>query len=316
MQKRQLGKTALHIHPIVFGGNVFGWTIDQQQSFKILDAFTDAGFEAIDTADVYSRWAPGNSGGESETVIGNWLEKRGKRDDLILMTKVGSDMGDGKKGLRKDYIIQAAEASLKRLKTDYIDLYQTHFDEESTPVEETLSAYDELVKSGKVRFIGTSNMSPKRIEESLKTSADKNLPRYETLQPHYNLYAREKFESQYENLATREHLGVITYFSLESGFLTGKYRTKDDLGKSPRGGDMDKYFDERGIRILDALDKVSGKHGVQPAAVSLAWLIHRPSVVAPIVSATKLEQLPSLFAAPGLKLDTEDINLLNSASAY
>ncbi|NMH28255.1 aldo/keto reductase [Flavobacterium silvaticum] len=316
MEKRQLGNSDLHIYPVVFGGNVFGWTIDEKQSFEILDHFTGSGFDAIDTADVYSRWAPQNSGGESETIIGNWLSKRGKRQDLVLMTKVGSDMGDGNKGLKKEYILKEVEASLKRLKTDYIDLYQTHFDEEATPVEETLSAYDELVKSGKVRFIGTSNMSPDRISESLQTSTDKNFPRYQTLQPHYNLYAREKYETQYEPLALKENLGVITYFSLESGFLTGKYRTNADLGKSPRGGDMNKYFDKRGLAILDALDKISVKYNTDQAAVSLAWLINRPSVTAPIVSATKVPQLSSIISAPNLNLDTEDINLLNSASAY
>lgn len=315
MEKRLLGQSDLQIEPIVFGGNVFGWTIDQDQSFKILDAFTGAGFSAIDTADAYSRWAPGNQGGESETIIGNWLQRRNKRDDLVIMTKVGADMGEGIK-LTKDYILKAAEASLKRLKTDYIDLYQTHFDEESTAVEETLSAYDELVKSGKVRFIGTSNMSPARISSSLNASKTLSFPRYQTLQPHYNLYAREKYESQYEPLALAENLGVITYFSLESGFLTGKYRTREDLGKSPRGGDMDKYFDQRGLAIIDALDKISAKHGTQPASVSLAWLIARESVTAPIVSATKTEQLSALFAAPTLKLDAEDLELLNIASAY
>ncbi|RZJ68493.1 MAG: aldo/keto reductase [Flavobacterium sp.] len=315
MEKRQLGQSDLHIYPIVFGGNVFGWTIDEKKSFELLDGFTGAGFNCIDTADVYSRWAPGNKGGESETVIGNWLSKRGNRDSIILATKVGSDMGEGK-SLKKDYILKAVEASLKRLKTDYIDLYQTHFDDESTPVEETLSAYDQLVKDGKVRVIGASNISPERLKESFATSLEKGYPEYQTLQPHYNLYAREQFESQYEPLCLGHSLGVITYFSLESGFLTGKYRTKDDLKKSPRGGDMDKYFDERGLKILAALDEVSARHKTTPAAVALAWLIHRPSVTAPIVSATSLEQLKSIIAAPGINLVADDIGQLTAASAW
>lgn len=315
MEKRQLGNSGLHIYPVVFGGNVFGWTVDEKQSFEILDAFTAAGFNAIDTADVYSRWAPGHSGGESETIIGNWLKKRGNRDALVIATKVGGDMGEGK-SLRKDYILKAVEASLKRLQTDCIDLYQTHWDDEDTPVEETLSAYDQLVRDGKVRFTGASNMTPERLLQSLAASAEKGFPAYQTLQPHYNLYAREKYESQYEPLCLGHGLGVITYFSLESGFLTGKYRTKDDLSKSPRGGDMDKYFDDRGLKILAALDEISEKHKTTPAAVALAWLIHRPSVAAPIVSATSLKQLDSIIAAPDLDLVADDIGQLNAASAW
>lgn len=315
MEKRQLGNSDLHIYPVVFGGNVFGWTIDEKQSFTILDAFTEAGFNAIDTADVYSRWAPGHSGGESEKVVGNWLKKRGNRDALVIATKVGGDMGKGK-SLKKDYILKAVEASLKRLKTDYIDLYQTHWDHEDTPVEETLSAYDQLVKDGKVRFIGASNMTPERLLQSLAVSGEKGFPAYQTLQPHYNLYAREKYESQYEPLCMGHGLGVITYFSLESGFLTGKYRTQDDLSKSPRGADMDKYFDDRGLKILAALDEISEKHKTTQAAVALAWLIHRPSVTAPIVSATSLKQLESIIAAPNLGLVADDIGQLNAASAW
>ncbi|HEX8563823.1 MAG TPA: aldo/keto reductase [Flavobacterium sp.] len=316
MEKRKLGNTDLEIYPIVFGGNVFGWTIDEKQSFELLDAFTDAGFNCVDTADSYSRWAPGNTGGESETIIGKWMKKKGNRSEIVLATKVGSDMGDGKKGLRKKYIIAAAEDSLKRLQTDYIDLYQTHFDDESTPVEETLSAYDELVREGKVRWIGTSNMSPERLKESLSCSIENNLPQYQTLQPHYNLYEREKFENGLEPLCFGHNLGVITYYSLQSGFLTGKYRSKEDLDKSPRGGAMDRYFDERGLRILDALDEVAAMKNTTPAAVALAWLIHRPSVTAPIVSATKLEQLESIIEAPKLDLDANIIRQLTAASAW
>lgn len=316
MEKRKLGNTDLEVYPIAFGGNVFGWTLDEKKSFEILNGFAEAGFNFIDTADVYSRWKPGNSGGESEKIIGNWLKEKKNRHDIILTTKVGSDMGDGKKGLKKEYILRAVEDSLKRLKTDYLDLYQTHFDDESTPVLETLEAYDQLVKDGKIRWIGTSNMSPERIKESLGTSAEKGLPSYETLQPHYNLYAREKYESQYEPLALGHGLGVFTYFSLESGFLTGKYRTKEDLKKSPRGGDMDKYFDERGLKILNALDEISKQNDTTPASVALAWLIQRPSVTAPIVSATSLNQLDAIIQAPDLNLNSDAIRFLNGSSAW
>ena len=315
MEKRQLGQSDLQIAPVVFGGNVFGWTIDEKKSHELLDAFTNAGFNAIDTADSYSRWAPGNSGGESEEIIGNWMKAKKNRESIVLMTKVGSDMGEGK-NVRKDYILKAAEASLKRLKTDYIDLYQTHFDDEATPVEETLSAYDQLVKDGKVRWIGASNISRERLTESLDTSEVKGLPIYQTLQPHYNLYAREQYESQYEPLCLSHGLGVITYFSLESGFLTGKYRSKADLKKSKRGADMDKYFDARGLKILDALDEVSNNHNTDPAAIALAWLIKRQSVTAPIVSATSLDQLKSIIEAPQIELVADEIGQLNSASFW
>ena len=316
MEKRKLGNTDLEVYPIAFGGNVFGWTLDEKKSFEILNGFAEAGFNFIDTADVYSRWKPGNSGGESEKIIGNWLKEKKNRHDIILTTKVGSDMGDGKKGLKKEYILKAVEDSLKRLKTDYLDLYQTHFDDESTPVLETLEAYNQLVKDGKIRWIGTSNMSPERIKESLGTSAEKGLPSYETLQPHYNLYAREKYESQYEPLALGHGLGVFTYFSLESGFLTGKYKTKEDLKKSPRGGDMDKYFDARGLKILNALDEISKQNDTTPASVALAWLIQRPSVTAPIVSATSLNQLDAIIQAPDLNLNSDAIRFLNGSSAW
>jgi aryl-alcohol dehydrogenase-like predicted oxidoreductase len=316
MEKRKLGNTDLHIYPVAFGGNVFGWTLDEKKSFEILNGFTEAGFNFIDTADVYSRWAPGNTGGESERIIGKWLKEKKNRHNIVLTTKVGSDMGDGRKGLKKQYILKAVEDSLQRLGTDYLDLYQTHFDDVETSVEETLEAYAQLQKDGKIRWIGTSNMSPERILASLEASAAKGLPRYETLQPHYNLYAREKYETQYESLALENGLGVITYFSLESGFLTGKYRTKDDLGKSPRGGDMDKYFDERGLKILAALDEISNQYKATPAAVSLAWLIQRPSVTAPIVSATSKSQLESIILAPQLNLDADAIRLLDKASTW
>lgn len=316
MEKRQLGSTDLYVYPITFGGNVFGWTIDEKQSFEILDAFTGAGFNFIDTADVYSRWKPGNEGGESETIIGNWLKKNKNRDQVIIATKVGSDMGNGKKGLAKKYILEAAEASLKRLQTDHIDLYQTHFDDENTPIEETLEAYQQLIKEGKVRHIGASNLSPERLKASLEIAAANGLPAYQTFQPEYNLYEREKFENGIEPLCLGNNLGVITYFSLASGFLTGKYRTKDDLGKSARGGDMDKHFNDRGYKILAALDEVSKTLNTTPATAALAWLIHRPSVTAPIVSATSIKQLDAIIKAPDLAITAHEIELLTQESAW
>lgn len=316
MEKRQLGNTNLHVYPITFGGNVFGWTIDEKQSFEILDAFTGAGFNFIDTADVYSRWAPGNEGGESETIIGNWLKKNKNRENVILATKVGSDMGSGKKGLSKKYIIQAAEDSLKRLQTDYIDLYQTHFDDESTPIEETLEAYAQLIKEGKVHHIGASNLSAERLKESLEIAAANNLPAYETFQPHYNLYERELFENGLEPVCLGNNLGVLNYFSLASGFLTGKYRGEADFGKSLRGGDMGKYLDERGLKILAALDTVAAELASTPATVALSWLIHRPSVTAPIVSATSIKQLDSIIKAPDLAITADQLHFLTSESAW
>jgi len=316
MEKRQLGTTDLHVYPITFGGNVFGWTIDEKKSFEILDAFTGAGFNFIDTADVYSRWASGNEGGESETIIGNWLKKNNNRENVILATKVGSDMGNGKKGLAKKYIIQAAEDSLKRLQTDYIDLYQTHFDDESTPIEETLEAYAQLIKEGKVRHIGASNLSADRLKESLEIAAAHNLPAYETFQPHYNLYERELFENGLEPVCLGNNLGVLNYYSLASGFLTGKYRSKDDLKKSQRGGGVEKYLDDRGFKILAALDTVAAELDTTPATVALSWLINRPSVTAPIVSATSLTQLDSIIKAPNLDITADQLHFLTSESAW
>jgi len=316
MEKRQLGTTGLHVYPITFGGNVFGWTIDEKKSFEILDAFTGAGFNFIDTADVYSRWASGNEGGESETIIGNWLKKRGNRNNVVIATKVGSEMGSGKKGLSKKYILKAAEDSLRRLQIDTIDLYQTHWDDETTPVEETLEAYQQLIKEGKVRHIGASNLSAERLKESLAIAQQNGLPQYETFQPHYNLYERAAFEDGIEPLCLGHNLGVLNYYSLASGFLTGKYRSKDDAGKSPRGGGAVKYLDERGTKILAALDEVSKQLGTTQATVALAWLIHRPSVTAPIVSATTIEQLQSIIDAPDLEITAHEIELLTQESAW
>jgi aryl-alcohol dehydrogenase-like predicted oxidoreductase len=315
MEKRILGKSDLNIAPVVFGGNVFGWTIDQSKSFEILDHFIGSGFNCIDTADVYSRWVPGNKGGESETIIGNWLKKHGKRHDVIIATKVGSDMGQGK-SLKKDYIINQVEHSLNRLQTDYIDLYFSHYDDENTPVEETLSAYDSLIKAGKVRWIGASNFSANRLKESLIFSNEHNLPRYEVYQPGYNLYDREGFEAEHEKICLEHNLGVVTYYALASGFLSGKYRNEADLSKSQRGGGAKKYLNDRGFKILGALDQVAETHGVEQASVALAWLLYHPSVTAPIASVTDLNQLKSFTEAANLKLSAEDISLLDKASIY
>lgn len=317
MEKRQLGQSDLYVAPLTFGGNVFGWTIDEPTSFEILDAFTGAGFNLIDTADVYSRWKPGNSGGESEIIIGNWMQQRKNRDKVIIATKVGSDMGQGKKDLSKAYILKAVEASLQRLKTDYIDLYQTHWDDDGgLPVEETLEAYQELVKAGKVRWIGASNLTPARLKASLEASRKHGYPSYQTFQPEYNLYEREGFEKETEAICVDNKLGVISYFSLAAGFLTGKYRSEADLGKSARGAGNKKYLNEKGFRILAALDDVAAQYQSTPATVALAWLIARPSVTAPIASATSLEQLESLTKAATLKLDEAALTLLTEASDW
>lgn len=316
MKKRELGHSGIQVAPFCFGGNVFGWTIDEQQSFKLLDAFTGEGFNFIDTADVYSKWVSGNSGGESETIIGSWLKKRGKRDDVVIATKVGKPMADDKKGLSKKYILSAVEDSLRRLKTDYIDLYQSHDDDKDTPFLETFEAYHQLVKEGKVRAIGASNFTANRLREALKLSEDRGLVAYQTLQPEYNLYEREDFEKNLEPLCVEKGIGVINYYSLASGFLTGKYRSEDDLNKSKRGGGIKKYLNERGYRILKALDQVAEQYQATPAAVSLAWLIARPSITAPIASATSIEQLNELTKAANLNLSTEAIIMLNTASDY
>lgn len=315
MEKRILGKSDLNIAPIVFGGNVFGWTIDQAKSFEILDHFIESGFNCIDTADVYSRWVPGNKGGESESIIGNWLKKHNKRHDVIIATKVGSDMSYGK-SLKKDYIINQVEHSLNRLQTDYIDLYFSHYDDENTPVEETLTAYDELIKAGKVRWIGASNFSANRLKESLIFANEHNLPRYEVYQPGYNLYDREGFEAEHEKICLEHNLGVVTYYALASGFLSGKYRSEADLNKSQRGSGAKKYLTDRGFKILGALDQVAETHGVEQASVALAWLMYHPSVTAPIASVTDLNQLKSFTEAANLKLSAEDISLLDKASIY
>ncbi|MFO1150657.1 MAG: aldo/keto reductase [Alsobacter sp.] len=316
MQKRPLGRSGISVPPLCFGGNVFGWTIDEAQSHRILDALVEHGLTFIDTADVYSRWAPGNRGGESETIIGTWLRSRGNRDKVVIATKVGGDMGLGRRCLGAAYIATAVEDSLRRLQTDHIDLYQSHWDDPDTPFEETLGAFQRLIEAGKVRAIGASNLDARRLREALDVSARTGLPRYETLQPEYNLYQRNGYEAELEALCRAEHLGVITYFSLASGFLSGKYRSGTDAGKSARGqGIVDKYLNERGFAILAALDRVSARLAATPAQVALAWLIARPGITAPIASATTLEQLGDLAKAVSLQLDADAIRELDAASA-
>jgi aryl-alcohol dehydrogenase-like predicted oxidoreductase len=315
MKNNKLGNTNIEVAPLAFGGNVFGWTIDEEKSFELLDAFVDKGFNLIDTADVYSRWKPGNKGGESEAIIGNWLKKSGKRSKVIIATKVGSDMGEGK-NLTKAYILKEADASLKRLQTDYIDLYQTHFDDEKTPVEETLEAYNELVKAGKVKYIGASNMSAARLQESLEVSDSNGFARYQTFQPEYNLYAREHFEKEYATVCLENNISVISYYSLASGFLTGKYRNETDLKKSPRGEGAKKFLNERGFKILKALDDISAAYNSSQAAVALAWLMNKPSIAAPIASATSVQQLDEITKAADLNLSEEAMKILDDASAW
>ncbi|WP_162426713.1 aldo/keto reductase [Pontibacter pudoricolor] len=316
MQKRRLGNTELYTAPIVFGGNVLGWTLNEKEAFAILDEFVDLGFNTIDTADAYSTWAEGNKGGESETIIGNWMKARGNQKDVTVITKVGSDMGQGHKDISEKYILKAAEDSLKRLQVEQIELYLTHWDDDKTPVEETLGAYQKLIEAGKVKYIGASNLSPARLKASLEASKKHGLPRYEVFQPEYNLYNRQAFEEGIGPVCKAEGLGVITYYSLASGFLTGKYRTEADLGKSVRGGGMKKYLNERGKRILAALDTIADKHNISQAGVALAWLVNKPEVTAPIASATKSKHLQAFAEATRVNLTQEDMELLDQASAY
>lgn len=311
---RELGNSGIKTGVLAFGGNVFGWTADEPTSFQLLDAFVDSGFNLVDTADVYSTWVPGHSGGESETIIGKWLKNSGKRDKVVIATKVGKPMGPDRKGLSAIYIRQAVEDSLRRLQTDYIDLYQSHEDDPNTPLEETLAAFGELVKEGKVRAIGASNYRGARLSEALQVSKKGDLARYETLQPEYNLYAREKFEHDLLPVAQHEAVGVIPYFSLASGFLTGKYRSEQDLAKSARGQGIKKYLNDRGLRIIAALDQVAKTHDATPAQIALAWLIAQPTIVAPLVSATSVAQWRELVPA-GLKLTQGDFKALDIASA-
>jgi aryl-alcohol dehydrogenase-like predicted oxidoreductase len=314
MQRRRIGNSELQVAPLMFGGNVFGWTADEATSFSILDAFVDAGLNFIDTADVYSAWAPGHHGGESETILGKWFRRTGMRDKIVLATKVA--MHPQRKGLSAGNIKAAVEDSLRRLQSDYIDIYFSHQDVPDTPLAETLGAYQQLIEAGKVRVIGASNYSGARIEEALAVSRQNGLPEYQIIQPEYNLYSRESYETDIEPVAQAEHLSVVGFYSLASGFLTGKYRSRADLSKSVRGSRIEAYLDERGTRILKALDDVAEQHSSTPAAVALAWLIARPSVTAPIASATSVEQLASLTAAVQLILTESDMRLLDDASAW
>ncbi len=315
MKKRKLGQSELLVSPLCFGGNVFGWTADEKRSFELLNAFTESGFNFIDTADIYSMWVPGNSGGESERIIGKWMKEQKNRDKVIIATKVGGERLADKShgGLKPAYLIRKVDESLKRLQTDYIDLYQSHVDDLETPVEQTLQTYGQLIKQGKVRVIGASNFTAERLSASLAINAEKGYPAYQSLQPLYNLYDRKEFEKDLAKLCLEKGIGVINYYSLASGFLTGKYRTKEDLGQSERGYRVEGYLTERGFRILDALDAVSKNLNSTPATVALAWLLARPGITAPIVSATSVKQWKEIAKATELVLQTGTIDLLNKA---
>ncbi|WP_243304422.1 aldo/keto reductase [Geothrix oryzisoli] len=314
--KRLLGRTGIAISPLIFGGNVFGWTADRQTSFDLLDRFAGAGFETVDTADVYSAWKPGNQGGESETLIGEWMRARGCRDRMVIITKVGMQLAPDRKGLSAAWIERAVEDSLRRLQTDHLDVYLSHKYDPEAPHEETLAAYQKLIAAGKVRAIGASNFDAAQLRAALDTAEALGLPRYEVLQPEYNLYDRKSYDGPLRDLAMAEGLGVITYFSLARGFLSGKYRSEADLGQSPRGGGIKAYLNERGFGILQALDEVASRLGAKPAEVALAWLMARPGVTAPIASATSLSQLESMIRAASLELAGGDLAALEAASRY
>ncbi|WP_250482934.1 aldo/keto reductase [Caballeronia sp. GaOx3] len=314
MQTRSIGTSDLKIAPLVFGGNVFGWTADERTSFSILDAFVDHGLNFIDTADVYSAWVEGHQGGESETIIGKWFKESGKRHRVVLATKVGK-LGT-RAGLMAANIAAAVDDSLRRLKTDYIDVYFSHYDDENTPLDQTLDAYQKLIKAGKVRVIGASNYTGERLDTALAIAKESGLPAYQILQPEYNLYDREGYETGLEPVAEQHKIAVVPYYGLASGFLSGKYRSKEDTRLKARGSRVEKYLNARGFRILDALDEVAKRNDTTPATVALAWMIARPSVTAPIASATSVAQLESLAAATRLQLATDDIQLLDEASAW
>ncbi|MHB1920946.1 MAG: aldo/keto reductase [Chitinophagaceae bacterium] len=316
MQLRSLGESGIQVAPLAFGGNVFGWTVDEKASFSLLDTFIDQGFNLIDTADVYSRWVSGNHGGESERILGKWMKLRGHRHRVVLATKVGKEMGPGQKGLSRKYMLGAVENSLKRLQTDYIDLYQSHDDDASVPMEEVLETFGELIRAGKVRAIGASNFSAPRLLQALETSQKLGLPRYECLQPLYNLYDRQPFEQDLQEVCWKQGLGVIPFYSLASGFLSGKYRSEKDFSKSPRGKGMKDYLNQRGLSILSALDDLSEKYHCAPASIALSWLISRKGITAPIVSATRFSQWEELLAATRITLTLEDIQILDFSSSY
>ena len=313
MKKVKIANTDLEVAPINLGGNVFGWTLDEKQSFEILDAFASAGFNFIDTANTYSWWVNG-VGGQSETIIGNWMKARGNRDKMVIATKVGSQTKEHPVDISKKQILKCVDESLRRLQVDCIDMYYTHFDDEKTPVEETMAAYDEIVRAGKVRYIAASNLSPARLIESFDVAEKNGFPKYVALQPHYNLVERTKYETDYLPLVEKYGLSVFPYFSLAAGFLTGKYHTKDDLIKSVRGAGVEKYLNEKGLGVLAALDQLAEKHHTKQASVALAWLLAKPDIGAPIVSATSQSQLQTLFDATELRLDAEDLALLDKTS--
>lgn len=315
MQLRPLGRSGLQVAPLALGGNVFGWTADEKTSFAVLDAFVDAGFNLVDTADIYSNWVPGHAGGESETVIGRWFRAGGRRDRVVLATKLGKPMGEGRTGLSRRWMQQAVEDSLRRLQTDRIDLYQSHDDDPATPLEETMAAFGELVKAGKVRAIGASNFTAARLAEANAVAARLGVPRYEALQPLYNPMERPAYEAELQPLCVREGIGVINFFGLARGFLTGKYRSEADLAKSPRGGGVRQYLNERGRRVLAALDTVAARHGATPAQVALAWQMAQPGITAPIASATSVAQLQELLGAARLALSRDDLDALDLATA-
>ena len=315
MELKNLGNTDLKTPPIIFGGNVFGWTLDEKESFKMLDELLEKGYTCIDTADVYSRWADDNEGGESEKIIGKWMKDRGVRDKITLATKVGSDMGQGNKDISENYILNAAQESLKRLQTDYIDLYYTHWDDDRTPVEETLGAYQKLIKNGDVKYIGASNLSPARLRDSLNASKEKALPKYQVFQQEYSLMNRDKVEGDILELCQENNMSITTYFSLASGFLTGKYRSKDDLEGQNRKDFVKDYLDDRGKNILKTLDEVSEEYGISNAGVALAWIINRPGITAAIASATKSSHLKAFEEATSVKLSKENMEKLDEASS-
>ena len=315
MPHRPLGRSGLSIAPRVLGGNVFGWTADEATSFAVLDAFVAGGFNAIDTADIYSKWVPGHAGGESETVIGAWLKARGGRDRVVIATKFGGPMAEDKKGLSKAWMVRAVEESLRRLRTDYIDLYQAHFDDADTPQDEVAEGFAALIKAGKVRAVGASNFSAERLSSAIAAARTAGVPRYESLQPQYNLYDRSSFEGPLQDLCVAEEIGVIPYYGLASGFLSGKYRSVDDLNKSPRGRGVAKYLDARGMRILGALDQVSADLSASPAQVALAWILAQAGLTAPIASATSVEQLGELMTGVRLVLSADQLAMLDRASA-
>jgi aryl-alcohol dehydrogenase-like predicted oxidoreductase len=318
MDKRALGRTGLDIAPIVFGGNVFGWTLDEKASFQVLDAFVDQGFNAIDTADAYSTWAPGNKGGESETIIGRWLKARpALKDRVVVFTKVGSEMPGltTRKNLSEAWILEEVDNSLRRLGVERIDLYFSHWPDPETPYAETLRAYDRLIAAGKVKAIGCSNLDAGQLAEAFRVAKAEGLPAYQVLQPEYNLYARASFEGPLADLCVQEGLGVVSYYALASGFLSGKYRSEQDFGQSARGGGMGRYLNERGRAILAALERVAARHGARPAEIALAWLIAQPGLTAPIASATTVDQVESFGRAARLKLDAADLADLDAASA-